>query len=132
MPNILITPVRLSGSFVIATGLLAAVHASFVVLRLGLDHDNVFGLAPLFDLGREGTIPAWYASFSLLFCAMLLWLNGLTAPRRGLAWHWYFLALLFVFLSIDEALEIHEELNRFGTAWGTGGVFYFAWMGMLI
>ena len=114
----------------IAVGLLTAAHVFFVILRVGLDHDTtVYGLARLFLTSREQAIPAWYSSLSLFLCAVLLWINGRAEEERWLAWHWYFLMLLFVFVSMDEALAIHERLNGpVRAALGTGGLFYWAWI----
>ena len=48
--------------------------------------------------------------------------------RRG-ALHWGALALLFLWLSIDELAGVHEMLNRPLRAWlGLDGLLYYAWV----
>lgn len=64
----------------------------------------------MFDLDSEYNIPAWYASFSLLFCAGLL--GAITALKKGDRYHsyWKILAFIFLFLGLDEVFSFHEAL----------------------
>ncbi|MGI0486151.1 hypothetical protein ACN4EK_11985 [Pantanalinema rosaneae CENA516] len=64
----------------------------------------------MFDLDSEYNIPAWYASFSLLFCAGLL--AVVTAIKKGDRYHsyWKVLAFIFLFLGLDEVFSFHEAL----------------------
>ncbi|AVH72485.1 hypothetical protein [Nostoc sp. 'Lobaria pulmonaria (5183) cyanobiont'] len=64
----------------------------------------------LFNLDGEFNIPAWYSSFSLLFCSGLL--KAITAIKtkdRHFA-YWKTLYLIFFYLSLDEAFSFHEIL----------------------
>ena len=90
-----------------------------------------YGLVPLMDLSYEGNIPTWYSSLLLFACACLLLLIGQLTSQDGqpYRWHWRLLGLIFLYISIDEAVMIHESLNTpVRTALGVGGVFYFAWV----
>lgn len=64
----------------------------------------------MFDLDSEYNIPAWYSSFSLLFCAGLL--GAITAIKKGEHYHtyWKILAFIFLFLGLDEVFSFHEAL----------------------
>ena len=85
-------------------------HAAGLFSRIVLGHDTVFGLVDLFDLNSEKNLPTFYASASLLFCGgLLVLLAVLTWPNREWLF-WAFLAVVFAFLSYDEAVEIHEGL----------------------
>lgn len=92
-------------------------------------------LVRLFNINRESSIPTWYASSLLLICAILL---GLIAHIKFLRQeshrrYWAGLALIFLYLSIDEAAEIHERLTEpLQTAFNTSGPLYFAWMVVFI
>jgi hypothetical protein len=80
-------------------------------------------LVGLFSLSYEANLPTWYASSLLLGCALLLSAIAREAgSRRG---HWIGLAAGFGFMSLDEAIEIHEHLGgRFGGA----GLLHFDWV----
>lgn len=64
----------------------------------------------LFSLNGELNIPAWYSSFSLLFCSGLL--KAITAIKTKDRYfvYWKILYLIFFYLSLDEAFSFHEIL----------------------
>jgi len=85
----------------------------------GIEHP----VLSLCSLSYEGNLPSWYASALPLLCAALLALvaAGEAVDRR----HWRGLALGFVYISIDEAVGLHELL---GELFDTGGVLRFGWV----
>lgn len=87
--------------------------------RFGLDHPALL----LWSLSYEDNLPSWYASVLPLMCAGLLATIavGEAVDRR----HWQLLALGFVYISIDEALSLHEML---GALFDTRGVLHFGWV----
>ena len=74
--------------------------------------------------------PLFLHDISLL--TLLLYLNGLSERRLGgggFAFHWYCLAVIFVFLASDEMLCFHEQLSApFRRMLGSSGIFYLAWV----
>ena len=79
------------------------------------------------SLSYERNLPTWYASGLLLACALLL--AGI-ARAAGLAQeparrHWWALAGLFAYISLDESVGLHEHL---GGLLSLGGVLYFTWV----
>jgi len=82
--------------------------------------EQIVGLLSLSD---EGNLPTWTSSLLLLACAAVLGLIASAAPdhRR----RWALLGLLFGYLSIDESIGLHEELNSLVDL---GGPFYFGWI----
>jgi len=111
-------------------GLVACGTAAEIALNVG-GLRSAFGLVPLFNLSYEGNLPTWYASLLLLACAALLFLIGQLAAsgRLPYRWHWRCLGLIFLYISIDEAVMIHESLNApLRDALALGGIFYFAWV----
>jgi hypothetical protein len=108
---------------------LSLAHAAGLFSRFVLGHDTVFGLVDLFDLNSEKNLPTFYASASLLLCAGLLSLLArMRWPNREWVF-WAFLAVVFAFLSYDEAVEIHEGLIQpLQTAWNTSGYLRYAWI----
>lgn len=75
------------------------------------------------SLSYEANLPTWFSSSVLLACAVAA---GAIA-RRAVAWrrHWWGVALVFSYASLDEATEIHEHL---GGLIGGRGVLYFDWI----
>ncbi|MCA9737183.1 MAG: hypothetical protein KC645_06130 [Gemmatimonadetes bacterium] len=65
----------------------------------------------LLDMDAEANIPAWWAASQLLLAAVTLLLAGSLHPR-GARWVAVLLALALGFLSLDEAAQIHEGLER--------------------
>jgi len=63
----------------------------------------------LLDLNQEQNIPTWYASSQLFLCAGVLALIALGAwhEQSALAGRWSVLTLVFLYLSLDEATDLH-------------------------
>jgi hypothetical protein len=84
-----------------------------------------------FHLDSEGTLPAWFSSFVLLLAAGLLAaIAGLSRRENDADWRrWSLPAILFLFMSIDEASAVHEVLIKpLRSAFGLGGIFFFSWV----
>lgn len=85
----------------------------------------------LFNINRESSIPTWYASSLLLMAAGLLGLVAYTkrANREPYWRYWVGLAVIFMYLSIDEASAIHEIFTEpMQGMLSTSGPLYFAWL----
>ena len=82
---------------------------------------------PLFSLSIEGNFPTWYASGLLLGCGLWLAVIALGVRQSGgpYARRWALLSAGFVFMSLDEAIEIHENLGRI---FDLHGVLFFSWV----
>ena len=52
----------------------------------------------------------WWSILQLAGASALLLLNGLADQTRRWRYYWFFLAVVFIFLSLDEAAEIHETM----------------------
>lgn len=101
-----------------------------IVSNLAFNQDHVYGLVPLFSFDSENNIPTLYSSFALIVSSILLAFIGSAHKRQGTAYlPWIGLAIIFLFLAIDEAVSIHE---RFGPLvrdlLKTSGLLYFAWV----
>lgn len=117
--------------FVLLTATLVTVHLGFMVLRYGFGHDTVFGIAKFFDLWPETTIPAWYSSVTLSLCGVGLLVIAWATRRSGQSGtlYWLGLALLFLFVSLDEAIALHERLMKpVREMFGLSGALLFAWV----
>jgi hypothetical protein len=87
-------------------------------------HDTVKGLVPAFNLDVEGNIPSWFSSILLFSSGLLLGFVASTQKRMGKpVAAWWVLAAIFLFLSVDEFMAIHEALGtNFGEFIGASGL----------
>jgi hypothetical protein len=78
------------------------------------------------SLSYEQNLPTWFSSHLILICAALLALISFTEGGHGAEYrrHWRGLAFIFVYISLDEAVELHEGLNLL---FETSGFLYFGW-----
>jgi hypothetical protein len=75
------------------------------------------------SLSYEGNVPTWFSSMLLFACALAAGriARGAVALRK----HWWGVAIVFGYASLDEAAEIHEHL---GGQFDLHGVLYFDWV----
>jgi len=109
-----------SVAFAYLSEVYAAEPGSLIAILEGLTNSNF-----------EANLPTWYATILLLSCALLL--TVIAAAKRmnrdPYRWHWIGLAIIFLYLSIDEAAVIHEELtDPLRTALNVTNYLHFAWM----
>jgi hypothetical protein len=64
------------------------------------------GLAGLFNVNNEVSIPTWFSQIILLGCATLLLAIGYAVKSQKR--YWKGLGWIFIYLSIDEGASIHE------------------------
>lgn len=112
--------------------LLLATWAFFVVAGFFAEmwryvFDERTPLSRFFSLSHEQNAPTWYASCLLLLCALNLALIALakTRDKARYAAHWWFLAGVFAYISLDETAEIHESAS---TGFDFSGFLYFGWV----
>jgi hypothetical protein len=118
------------GLIVIASGLVAASIVAQVWGHL-LPEEKSYGVVQMFNLDAEANLPTYFASLLLVLAALLSAGIGSVIRARGDRWvrHWYGLVLAFLYLSIDESLQLHERaIEPVRLALGLGGWLYFAWI----
>lgn len=99
--------------------------------RLSLGFENMLGSTQLFSLDGEGNIPTWYSSITLLVCSFFLF--AITAQKEiksgAFVKQWKFLSIIFLYLSFDEAVRIHEIVLHLGKRlFHLTGYFYHPWV----
>lgn len=87
-------------------------------------------LVRLVYFDAEQNIPSFFSSLILLVSALLLMYITYVNKQQGQHYrHWLGLAVLFVFLSVDEAVSLHEILiGPVRMLLTFEGFFYFAWV----
>ena len=125
--EIRISAAGLTRCFIVLVAVLVALHAGVQVARFITGNDRLFGLVYMFSLGADGNVPTLYSSFALLFSALLLAaIASRAAADRG---YWWVLSLAFLFLTLDESLEIHEKLfGPLRQSLHTSGLLHYAWV----
>lgn len=96
----------------------------------GETHPLAVAIFDLFSVNTEESIPTWYSTFLLLLASLLL--AFITHQKKETAApyfkHWAGLALLFLFLSLDEGAVIHEIFaDPMQENFQTTGFFAFGW-----
>ena len=116
--------------FLVFALILASIITQFTLYFLP-HYPLKFTLIRLFNLDGEANIPSVYSTSALLFCSILL---GIIARSKKLVGnryfrHWQSLSIVFLFLSLDELVSLHEILmySMEGATYSKG-FFYFAWV----
>ena len=91
-------------------------------------------LLTLLFVGRDASLPSWFSAVMLLACSVL----SVTIAQAGgslvrtRSFHWRGFAIVFLYLSVDEAISIHEKLSPLGRAMlgtvGAGDFVQRAWV----
>lgn len=129
--DLTLTPKRLARLFGLAVCCLIIAHVVVQTTRFVTGNERLFGAVPFFSIGSDRNLPTFYSAIALLACASLLGLIGFVSRQRTSIrpLYWYGLAAVFVFLSIDEMLMLHEKMiEPLRSKLGTSGIFYYAWI----
>jgi len=85
----------------------------------------------LFNINSERSIPALYSGFMLLVCSSLLAIIACTKKVASNQYvrHWGALSIIFLYLSLDELVSIHERMfGPLHSVLNANGFFYFTWV----
>lgn len=92
------------------------------------DRRDPWDLVKFASLSWEANLPTWSASALLFASAFVIWLIAQKAKQSDNRWyrHWYAMAIIILYVSLDETAQIHENL---GHLLSTGsGLFYYDWV----
>lgn len=111
--------------------LLTSTAGQFTKYVLG--YDQALGFVRLFYVDSEGNIPTFFSAMLLLLASFLL--AFITVLKRSsmdpYRQYWGILSFILLFMAVDEAVGLHEMLNRAGwwvTGRRTSGIFYYGWV----
>ena len=104
------TPNSAARILAVITFVLAAINIAiqFAIYSFGLDEDWFL----LFNMDKEVNIPTLFSVILLLICASLISIisKGYNFKNNKLKKRWATLRGVFIFLTLDEGLQIHELL----------------------
>jgi hypothetical protein len=126
-----LTPRSFTTVFGLTVALLLLAHTVIQMCRFFFDDDRFHGLVFMFSVGADGNIPTFYSAFALLFSSGLLAFTGYLIRKAGrpMVLYWFGLSVIFLLMSADEMLELHERLiEPLRGALETSGAFYYAWV----
>lgn len=108
------TPKRVATLLLVVVLCLALASVAGQISRYFLGHGTVLGLVNLFHLDGEHNIPAWFSSSMLFVCGLLLGMVAFTKRVEGARYaaHWSGLSIIFLCMSLDEAIMIHERWEK--------------------
>jgi hypothetical protein len=94
-----------------------------------LNRDGKNPILSTLDLDSERSISTWFSSSALLYCSILL-MTIAYSSQEGARYvrRWKLLAMIFLLLSLDEAVGYHEMISRLRSALDVGGFLYFTWV----
>ena len=101
------------------------------VALYGFNHDNIRGFAPLFNLDAERNVPAWFSTVQLFLASMLAFMIYMERRLDGTRYvaHWAGLGFIMLYISLDEAIALHERtIVPIRESLGLGGFLYFSWV----
>lgn len=80
-----------------------------------------------FSLSYENNLPTWFSCQLIFLCAAMLAMISFSDNAHATKFrrHWQSLACIFVYISLDEAVQLHEGLNLL---FETSGLLYFGWI----
>ena len=117
--------------------LLLLAHLAGLVARYRMGYPAATGWIALFNFDTEANLPTWFSSILFAAAALILALVARWKRSGGdrFARHWSSLAVLFLFLTVDEACSLHERLNDVAAlqrALRPSGALYYPWVAVYL
>ena len=130
-----LSPRRITQALILVVLCLTFASVAGHFLKHVLSYDTLFGwlvlnLAPFFDLNGETNIPTWYSSSALLLCSILLAIIASTTNKNNARYvlHWRALSVIFLGMSMDEVVQLHELADApMRSILHAGDFFFHAW-----
>lgn len=120
---------KLPKLYFICMVILVLIHIGLAILNYGFGHHHVFGLNSLFHLDREQNFPTWFSTLILFTSSLLLFIiHGIISEIKPNKF-WLFLSIIFLYLSADEMVSLHERLIvPLRHTLNLTGIFYYGWI----
>ncbi len=128
-----LNPNRITKHMLYVIAVLTLMHLTQLITYYLVGDPEKFDFIELIDFDYEANLPSFYSSLAILFCAVLLYIIALKKCReqKNFRRHWMGLAIIFTFLSVDEAASLHENIGDFIESlalFEAKGLLYFAWV----
>ena len=131
-----ISPQKITRVLSVFASCLVVIGIAVQSLRLSLGEEvmrqkHLWWLMDKFDLDGEFNVPNLYQTLTFFLCVGLLVMIAQAASKmkNPFARHWWCLAGFFLYLALDEGVELHEmTILPLRSIFGTSGYFYYAWV----
>lgn len=128
-----LNPRSVAKLMLIIIAILSLMHITQLIIYFYIGNPEIFDFIEPVDFDYESNFPSFYSSIAILFCATLLWVIGhhKQQNRFDYRYHWIGLAIIFTFLSMDEAIALHEDIGNLveEQEWFEAkGFLYFSWV----
>ncbi len=126
-----ISPLRLALCLAAVAVLLLIAHLGAEAVRTTVGEGLPDRATAMWHLGEENNIPTWYASLLFALVSLGLAFVGVMKyqERDPHWWQWFAIALIPLFLSLDDMAQLHEALSDpLSDEYGFSGVFRWAWI----
>jgi hypothetical protein len=110
---------------------LVSLIVQVIHFQVGQDYPLRATIETVTNVASEDSIPSWFSSSQLLLSSVLLAVITLTGKHAEVRErrYWQFLAVIFLFLSMEEAVGFHERISRvLREALHTGGFLHYPWI----
>lgn len=129
--QISITPIKLLKSLLYTILFLFIFNFLYILAEHIFNNKFAIRYLKIFNFDREASIPTLFSCLLLFLSSVLLYLISLKENiKKILHFQWVGLALIFLFLTIDEMVSFHELLSFSirNTLEISSGFLYFAWV----
>jgi hypothetical protein len=127
--NVTIHPEKITRVFVFVAVLLFAAHIATRFLTLVVGDDFFYGFVPMFNFDKERNAPSYFSSLSMAFIALLVSIVAAANKGKRYFWHWTIMAAIFLFVSFDELVALHEQMIQpLRSAFEFTGFLFYPWV----
>ncbi|MEM8858126.1 MAG: hypothetical protein AAGD96_07390 [Chloroflexota bacterium] len=125
-----ISPLHIFKSNLALITILVIIHLINLFLISAMETNFTKAWHNLFSLDGENNVPTAYSALALLVVSIVLFYIYAQRKKLKLPYvAWIILSFIFMFLALDEWLQIHEILIApFRLTFNTSGALYFAWV----
>jgi hypothetical protein len=126
-----VSPFRVALFLVALAVLLLIAHLAAEAVRTTVGADLPDRATAMWNLDEENNVPTWFASMLLALVGFGLAFVGLMKYQECDRhwWQWFAIALIPLFLSLDDMAQLHEALSRpLSDEYGFGGLLHWAWL----
>ena len=126
-----VSPLRIILFLVAIAVLLLIAHLGAEAIRTTVGADLPERATAMWDLDEENNVPTWFASMLLALVGLGLAFIGVMKyqERDRYWWQWFAIALIPLFLSLDDMAQLHEALSDpLSEEYGFGGLLRWAWI----
>jgi hypothetical protein len=86
-----------------------------------------------FDFNLESNVPTWFSVIILTVAALLFFIIYIHKKNNNIkgAHYWLTLGFIFIFISVDESVQVHEEVAKIlrpSVSNDVSGLLYWAWV----